>query len=165
MTTQRAAARPVRLMPLVVVTLTNYAAQVPYYVHNDYSPQHPLPGLRAAALLGATLAWFALGLAGFTRRRRWGFVVLVSFLAVEAIFYAETFATGAFILQLRNPSDLLKAVFVIGYASGAVAAYYAYRFLRERVRLGRRAQAPPDDITASSPAVHASAPPAAGISR
>ena len=130
-------------MPLVAVTLANYAAQVPYYLHNDYYAHHPLPGVRAVALLGVTLAWFALGLAGFMRHRRWGLPVLVSFLAFEAIFYAGTFATGAFIFQMHNHSDLLKVVFVTGYASGAVAAYYACRLIwdrwRPRIRAGMRA--------------------------
>jgi hypothetical protein len=118
--------------PLIVATLANYAAQVPYYIHNDYSPAHPLPGLRAVLLLGATLAWFAIGLAGFTRNRRWGFGVLISFLITEAFFYAISIASGAFIFQLENPSILLRAVYAIGYASGAVAAYYAYILIRER---------------------------------
>jgi hypothetical protein len=116
---------------------------VPYYLHNDYSLQHPLPGARALALLGGTLAWFAFGLAGFMRHRRWGFAVLASFLVAEVIFYAGTFATGVFIFQLENHSYLLKAVFVIGYASGAVAAYYAYRLFRVRSRPGLRARAHP----------------------
>lgn len=126
--------RSTALMPLVVVTLINYAAQVPYYVHNDYSPAHPLPGLRAVLLLGATLAWFAVGLTGFIKDRRWGFGALISFLITEAIFYALTIASGIFIIQLEHPSILLRTVFAIGYASGAVAGYYAWRLIRERVR-------------------------------
>jgi hypothetical protein len=126
-------------MPLVAVTLANYAAQVPYFAHNYYSPHHPFPGLRAVALLGLTLAWFAVGLAGFLRGRRWGLAVLISFLAAEALFYAGTFASGAFIFQLHNHSDLIKLVFITGYASGAVAAYYAGRLLWDRWRPGLRA--------------------------
>jgi hypothetical protein len=132
--TQHAVPGPARLIPMAAVTLTNYAAQVPYYLHNDYSPHHLLPGVRALDLLGVTLAWFALGLAGFMRQRRWGFAVLASFLVVEAVFYAGNFVTGVFIFQIENHSDLMKAVFVIGYASGAVAAYYAYRLVRDRFR-------------------------------
>ncbi len=128
-------------MPVAVVTLVNYAAQVPYFIHNDYSAQHPLPGLRAAGLLGVTLAWFILGLAGFLRGRRWGLAVLVSFLAAEALFYGATFATGIFLLQMHNHSALLKVVFVTGYASGAVAAYYAchliWPYARARLRTGQ----------------------------
>lgn len=143
METQRLVSGPRRLMPLVAITLVNYAAQVPYYLHNDYSAQHPLPNVRAVALLAVTLAWFAIGLAGFMRRQRWGFAVLVSFLAAEAIFYAGTFATGEFVGQLGNHSYLLKAVFIIGYASGAAAAYYAYRLFRNRPRPRLHSQADP----------------------
>src|SRR5579859_4706207 len=119
--TDKDARSAVPLAPLIVVTLANYAAQVPYYIHNDYSPAHPLPGLRAVLLLGATLAWFSVGLAGFTGNRRWGFGVLISFLVTEAVFYAMTIASGAFIFQLEHRGVLLRAVFAIGYASGAVA--------------------------------------------
>jgi len=142
------------LTPLIVVTLVNYAAQVPYYIHNDYSPAHPLPGLRAVLLLGATLAWFAIGLAGLSRNRRWGFGVLISFLITEAFFYAMTIVSGTFILQLEYPSILLKAVFVIGYVSGAIAAYYAYRLIRDRrqIRGDDRGQIRSDTSAAASSA-------------
>ena len=139
-TRHAAAARRINLKPLIVITLANYAAQIPYYLHNDYTPHHMLPGIRALVLMTGTLAWFALGLAGYQRRLRWGTPALVAFLAIEAVFYAGTFATGAFIFQLANHSYLLKAVFVIGYASGAAAGYYAYRLLRQP-RLSRLAGA------------------------
>ena len=125
-------------MPLAAVTLVNYAAQVPYFIHNDYSVDHPLPGVRAVGLLGVTLAWFILGLAGYMRGRRRGLAALVSFLAAEALFYEATFATGTFLLQMHNHSGLLKVVFVTGYASGAVAAYYACYLLWHHARAGLR---------------------------
>jgi hypothetical protein len=137
-TQHAAAAGRIGLNPLIVITLVNYAAQVPYYLHNDYTPQHMLPGIRALVLMAGTLAFFALGLAGYQRRLRWGAPVLIAFLTIEAVFYAATFATGEFIFQMANPSYLLKAIFVIGYASGAAAGYYAYRLLRQP-RLSRRA--------------------------
>jgi hypothetical protein len=37
----------------------------------------------------------------------------------------------------------MKAVFVIGYVSGAAAAYYAYRLVRDRFRPSLRVQADP----------------------
>jgi hypothetical protein len=116
---------------------------VPYYLHNDYSAQHLLPGLRAVALLGATLAWFAVGLAGFLRHRRWGRTVLVSFLVTEAVFYGITIASGIFLYQLANPSYLIKAVFVIGYVSGGVAACYSVLLVRQRLGRGLPAGASP----------------------
>lgn len=125
------AAAQINLKPLIVITLANYAAQIPYYLHNDYNPHHMLPGIRALVLITGTLALFVLGLAGYQRRLRWGTPVLIAFLMIEAVFYAGTFATGEFIFQLANHSYLLKAVFVIGYASGAAAGYYAYQLLRQ----------------------------------
>ena len=129
-------AHPPSLGPLVVVTLLNYAAQVPYYLHNDYSSMHPLPGLRAIVLLGATLVWFLIGLTAYRRQRFWGYWLLLSYLLVEAIFYLETLASGMFIAQLRNHTWLIDAVFVIGYISGLAATYYAYRLIRFR-RVGK----------------------------
>jgi hypothetical protein len=143
MTAQVAVRGPVRLMPLVAVTLVNYLAQVPCYLHNDYSAHHLLPGLPAVALLGATLAWFAVGLAGFLGHRRWGRPVLVSYLVTEAVFYGATIASGIFLHQLANPSYLIKAVFVVGYVSGAVAAGYAVLLVRQPLRRGLRAGAGP----------------------
>ena len=64
--------------------------------------------------------------------------MLVSFLAAEALFYAGTFASGAFLLQMHNHSDLLKVIFVTGYASGAVAAYYACSLIWHQARAGLR---------------------------
>lgn len=128
----------VRLMPLVAVTMMNYAAQVPYSLHNgDFSAHRPLELVRGVVLLGVTLAWFVLGLTAYLRKRRWGLAVLLSFLVTEALFYAATIVTGTFLFQLENSSYLLKAVFVTGYASGAMAVFYAYRLTRNHVRSRR----------------------------
>lgn len=130
--TERHIGRVPTLRPLVAITLLNYVAQVPYYLHFDYSSKHPLPGLRALVLLGGTLAWFSCGLVGFRRRMTWGYWMLLSFLVVEAVFYLGTLATGLFVSQLRDHTWPIDVVFVIGYISGLTAAYYAYCLLRVR---------------------------------
>jgi hypothetical protein len=112
------------LRPLIVVTLANYVALVPYYLHNDASTQHPLPAVRAIALTGLTLVWFLAGVHALERQRRWGRPVLISFLITEAALYVKTFVTGAVVYQMHNPSDLVRAVFIVGYVSGAVALVY-----------------------------------------
>ncbi len=56
--------QPRSLAPLAVVTGLDFAAQIPYYIHNDYTPAHPLPGVRALLPLGGVLVWFAAGLVG-----------------------------------------------------------------------------------------------------
>jgi hypothetical protein len=57
----------------------------------------------------------------------------------EAVFYGATIATGIFLVQLANTSNLIRAVFAIGYASGGVAACYSYLLLRQHLRRGLRA--------------------------
>jgi hypothetical protein len=101
---------------------------------------HPLPSLRAVALLGATLLWFVVGLTAFMKERAWGFPVLLAYLTVEALFYGQTLLSGTSIFQVENHSDLIKAVFVIGYLSGVVAAYYVYRLIRHRLQAGYAAR-------------------------
>lgn len=133
-TAQPVTAGQAALKPLVAITLIDYAAQVPYYIHNDYSSYHPLPGLRAAVLLAITLVWFLVGLRRYQSNRRWGYPLLLSFLVVEAAFYVITILSGTFIVQLRNPSALIDCVFVVGYASGLAAAYYSYRIWKHHRR-------------------------------
>lgn len=123
---------PRSLRPLVLVTLVNYASLVPYYIHNDASAAHPLPGLRALVLVGLTLAWFVVGVRGVVRGRRWGKLTLLGFLAAEAGLYVKTFATGAVVHQMQNPSDVVRTVFVVGYVSGAVALVYLVALGRGR---------------------------------
>jgi len=112
------------------VTILNYIAQIPYYLHNYYFPYHALPSLIGIVLLGVTLAWFLFGYIGTQKRKRLGYYLLLSFLVFEALFYFHTMLFGAFIFQLQNPSLIVKAVFIMGYVSGIVAAYNAYLLIR-----------------------------------
>jgi hypothetical protein len=114
----------------------NYVAQVPYYWHNYYVPYGELPSMSSVVLLGITLLWFIVGYVGTVRRSKPGYFILVSFLCVEALFYLHTIAFGAFLFQLQNSSLLIKAIFVIGYISGGVAGYYAYKLIRDRKNFG-----------------------------
>jgi hypothetical protein len=132
------------LWPLVLVTLANYVALVPYYLHNDASAEHPLPPVRAVVLVTLTLAWFLSGVRGLRHRAWWGRFVLLGFLVAEAALYAKTFATGAVVHQMHNPSDLVRAVFVIGYLSGAVAIVYIVLLMRPG---GRSTTAPGGEAT------------------
>lgn len=115
---------------LLWVTVVNYLAQIPYYLHNYYFPYHVPPSLSAVVLLGITLIWFVAGYIGTKRKKHYGYYLLLSFLLAEALFYFHTIVFGAFIFQLQNPSLLIKAVFFMGYVSGITAAYYAYALVR-----------------------------------
>lgn len=117
---------------LLVVTLVNYVAQIPYYLVLYYLPHGTAPSARSVALLGLTLAWFLLGYTALRARRGWGRPVLLGFLCVEALFYLRAFLSGAVAHQLDHPDVVVRAVFVIGYASGATAAAAAYLLIRYR---------------------------------
>lgn len=121
-----------RLYWLLIATSINYAAQIPYYLHLYYFPHHLLPSSSAIVLLGMTFVWFAAGYIGTVRRWRFGYPVLVSFLAVEALFYLHSTLSGALVFQLSHHDLLLRTIYLVGYISGAVAAYYLYILLRHR---------------------------------
>ena len=118
------------LQILLLVTIVNYVAQVPYYLHNYYFPYRLLPTLSSIVLLGLTLAWFLAGYLGHSKGKKWGRYALLSFLVAEALFYFHSIAFGAFLFQMQNPSLIIRTVFLIGYVSGAVSAYYAYALVR-----------------------------------
>ncbi len=113
--------------PLAVlfwVVIADYLAQIPYYIVNYYVPHRALPTLSSLVLLGLTLAWFLVGYFGLRARRRFGYWVLLSFLLVEGLFYLHTLVFGAVAFQLANPNLVIKAVFLIGYATGIVSLIY-----------------------------------------
>lgn len=72
---------------LLLVTLANYIAQVPYYLYNYYFPYHVLPTVSSVVLLGLTLVWFLMGYFGLQKKYKYGYGILLSFLIVEALFY------------------------------------------------------------------------------
>lgn len=116
------------------ITIANYIAQIPYYLYNYYFPYHILPTVSAAVLLGATLVWFLAGYFGTTNNWKYGSILLISFLSIETLFYLFSLVSGAFFFQMQNPHPIIRIVFVVGYISGAVAAYYVYRLVRLRAQ-------------------------------
>ena len=124
--------KPHSLAVLFWVTILNYVAQIPYYIHSYYIPYRVLPTLNGVVLLGLTLTWFLAGYFGVLKDYRYGYYFLLSFLGVETLFYAGSVASGAFLFQMQNPSLLIKSIFLMGYVSGAVSTYYAYNLIRRR---------------------------------
>jgi cation transport ATPase len=119
---------------LFIITIVNYLAQIPYYLHNYYFPHHLSPTDSSIILLGITLIWFLLGYIGLQAHKVIGYWILLSFLAIEAVFYLHTLLYGAVFAQLRNQSPLIKTVFIVGYLSGIVSAYYVTALLRFKDR-------------------------------
>lgn len=118
------------LNTLLAITLINYLAQIPYFIHNYYYPHHIVPGIRVVVLLGVTFFWFMLGYITFMKKIRYGFGLLLSYLIAEGLFYIMSILTGAFFHQIQNPSNINKAIFVVGYISGLTCAFYAYLLFR-----------------------------------
>jgi hypothetical protein len=104
-------------------------------------------------LLGATLAWFLAGYFALRAGKRYGFWLLLGFVAVEGLFYLITLVSGTAAFQMQNPSLIVKAVYVIGYASGIVALLYVVLLLRFRasyLTAPARTQAPTETPGAGS---------------
>ena len=123
---------PNSLKILLFVTIINYLAQVPYYLINDYFPYHILPSTRGVILLGLTFIWFLIGYVGTIKKKYVGYIVLVSYLIIEGLFYVLTIVFGAFIFQLQHPNSIIKVVFIIGYISGMTSLYYACVLIRNK---------------------------------
>jgi hypothetical protein len=121
---------PLRILFWVV--LADYLAQIPYYLINYYFPSQLPPAISAVVLLGLTLVWFLVGYFALRRRKSWGFWVLLSFLAVEALFYAVALVSGVAAFQLENHNLVIKAVFIVGYITGAVSAIFVILIIHKR---------------------------------
>jgi len=106
---------PWQLVALFVVTAANYVWQVPYYLH-FYGQFGKAPaGLTVPLLL--TFAWFLVGTALVSTRRRGGVPILASFLVVEALFYLVHNLTGAAGRDLVTNDAVLLVASSLGYAS------------------------------------------------
>ena len=120
---------------LVAAVGLNYAAQIPYYLHQYYLPHHQLPAAGGTLALGLTLLWFVIGYWWYVSGRRFGYGILLAFLVVQVLFYGHSIVLGLLtgagaVAQLTTPSRFLLVIFAIGYVNFAVAAYYVYWLLR-----------------------------------
>ncbi len=121
---------------LLAAVLLNYAAQIPYYLHQYYFPRHILPNFVGTALLTATLVWFLVGYSMFVRDKKYGKGLLLSFLVAQVLFYGHAIIFGlinesGIVAQLKTHSPFLFVIFLIGYINFAVAGYYFVRLLRK----------------------------------
>lgn len=112
-----------------VVVGANYLAQIPYYLHLYYFPHGALPSARGVALLGYTLIWFVMGIAGLALRRAAGYWLLGAYLVTMVIFYLHglviQIAHGyppVLFLHLNDP--ILTVVFAIGYLNMLCGALF-----------------------------------------
>lgn len=119
------------LIILLFVTLANFIAQVPYYLHQYHSP----PSVTGSLLLLIVLVWFLVGFLWLWQRKMKGYVVTMAFLVVEFLFYLSTQFTQALsgqgvLLHVIHPTDaVLFIVFGIGYINMLTAGVYSFYLL------------------------------------
>lgn len=125
---------------LFLVVAANYAAQLPYYVHQYYTPHKFLPDLAGTILLSATLIWFLIAFRLLTRGKRSGYYLLQSFLVVEFLFYLQTqisqwMVRHQLFLYVYHPHGLLLfIVFGIGYINFFASLYFMIYLLLNRAQ-------------------------------
>ena len=125
------------MLILFSVVLLNYVAQIPYYLHQYYIPRHLPPSFIGSLLLVTTLAWFLVGYARYTAGKRYGWSILVAFLATQVLFYGHSvllglLSGGGVVAQLRTSSLFLLVIFLIGDLNFIVATYYLWLLVSRR---------------------------------
>jgi hypothetical protein len=124
-------------LPLLVVVVLNYFAQIPYYFHQYYLGRHLAPSWTGTLLLLFTLLWFLAGYTRFVSGKKYGMGLLLSFLAAQVLFYGHAIISGltnggGAVAQLKTHSPFLFVIFFIGYINFVVAAYYLVRLLKQK---------------------------------
>lgn len=118
--------------------ITNYLAQIPYYVHQYYAPHKFLPSLFGTVLLGTTFVWFMVAYIKLTKQQKTGYYLMITFLAVEFLFYLQTqisqyLISHRILLHVYHPdSALLFAVFGIGYINFVASAYFLIYLVKNK---------------------------------
>ncbi len=134
----------IQLWVLFGILLANFIAQVPYFYHLYYSPQHPLPDLRASLLLGLVFVCFLVSFVLLLARPRAGYYLLVGYVAVEFLFYLWNVIGGALhsyglFFHLADRDPVLWAVNAVGYLSFLAAGYCLVLLLAKRREFRARA--------------------------
>jgi hypothetical protein len=109
---------------LLGITLLNYIAQIPYYIH-FYGVYHGIPNpLGVVIFLVATLALFLVGYFLTLQMKRFGGWLLLAFLALEFVGYLGHNLSGAFLRDLPTNDPLFFTVSLIGYLNLAASFIY-----------------------------------------
>ncbi len=127
----------VQVIILFLLILANFIAQIPYYLHLYYNPNNLLAQLRGGFLLIFVFAIFLLASFLLFKRTVIGYWLMVTFLAVEFLFYAWNTLGGVIhgyglFYHLANPDLILRAVFAIGYVNLFVSGYFLCLLLLKR---------------------------------
>lgn len=108
---------------LLGITLLNYVAQIPYYIH--FYGFHHVPNLLGVGVfLIATLALFLIGYFLTLQTKKVGGWLLLAFLVLEFVGYLVHNLAGAFLKDLPTNDLLFFTVSLIGYFNFAVSFVY-----------------------------------------
>ncbi|MEO6702915.1 MAG: hypothetical protein ABI140_18810 [Jatrophihabitantaceae bacterium] len=131
------------LLPLVVLTVADYAWQVPYLVH-QYGPDWPAR-LSLSVPLVVACGWFGYGIWLQLTGSRAATAVLAGFLLAEVSFYLLHNASGAMLAELLLSNPVLVIASILGYLNTIVAVCYLIALLhRGAASIDRPSVVPPD---------------------
>jgi len=120
----------IQIWILFSILLANFIAQVFYFYHLYYTPQHPYPNLRSSLIMGFVFILFLASYYLFITRRKIGDYAIVIFLSVEFFFYLwNTISAGlrpefGWFFHLKERDPVLWIVFAIGYLSFFASGYF-----------------------------------------
>ncbi len=126
---------------LFSILLANFAAQVIYFFHLYYSPQHPFPTIRSTLIMGSVFGLFLVSFFLFITMHKIGFNLMVFYLSLEFLFYLWNFVTSGFrpgygwFFHLREADPTLWIVFAIGYLSFFASGYFLLLMIFYRKKL------------------------------
>src|SRR6185369_17881731 len=72
---------------LFFILLSDFLAQIVYFYHLYYTPQHPFPMLRSTLLMGTVFILFLVSFILLLRKPRVGFFAMMFYLCLEFFFY------------------------------------------------------------------------------
>lgn len=130
----------IQIWILFAILLSNFAAQIVYFYHLYYTPQHPLPSLRSALLLGSVFVLFLGSFILLVTKPKAGFYAMTSYLCVEFFFYLWNIIGNGlrpqygWFFHFRDRDPVLWVVFAIGYLSFFASGYFLILLLFQSKR-------------------------------
>src|SRR5262245_36074305 len=120
--------------------LANWVAQIVYFRHLYYTPEHPFPTLRNTLPFLSLFVMLIVGYALLLLHRKTGYYLLTFYLALQFFFYLWNTVGGVIhgyglFFHLSEPDPILWAVFNIGYLSFLASGYFLFLLLYKRVEL------------------------------
>lgn len=122
------------LLPLFIVVILNYLAQIPYDIHLYHGRFNPL----GTALLVFTFVWFLIGFFLVKIKKSLGYWLLLSFLVVQVVFYFHNeivlifYGYGLYWHLFHVKDAILWFTFFVGDINFFAACYYSYYLIKNR---------------------------------